>query len=196
MIIRLACGFIIGVCLLLSPLTNQVAAESLWSDSPSGNLYADHKAHAIGDPLTIIVSENSSTSRTGQASNSKSASLSGQLQTSFFGWQPSASGSESDSFKAQGSLANTNNVTARLTAQIVGINPNGSLNISGTQIIKQNGEDQKIIITGTIRPDDITADNTVYSSAISNAQISIEGHGPIANKQRQGIFTQLFNFLF
>jgi flagellar L-ring protein precursor FlgH len=31
---------------------------------------------------------------------------------------------------------------------------------------------------------------------VANAQINIAGKGPMSEKQRQGILTQLFNFLF
>ena len=68
--------------------------------------------------------------------------------------------------------------------------------ISGTQTINQNGEEQKIIVTGMIREDDISSNNTVLSSNVADAQITIAGNGPIARKQKQGILTQIFNFLF
>ena len=68
--------------------------------------------------------------------------------------------------------------------------------ITGTQNINQNGEEQKITVTGVIRPEDLTADNTILSSYVADAQIRIDGKGPIAGKQRQGVLTQIFNFLF
>ena len=68
--------------------------------------------------------------------------------------------------------------------------------MSGTQSIKQNNEEQKITVTGEVRAEDITPDNTILSSLVANAQIRIDGKGPIAGKQRQGIITQVFNFLF
>ncbi len=60
----------------------------------------------------------------------------------------------------------------------------------------QNGEEQKITVTGEVRPEDVTVDNAVMSYNVANAQIRIDGKGPIANKQRQGILTQIFNLLF
>lgn len=182
------------------PLMGVVQAESLWTDNatPMTGLFADHKAHAVGDILTILVSETSSAVRTGSASNSKTASVSKDagVGTGFKILGGTASAGSSDSFKTAGSLSNSNVVTAKLTVQVTEIKPNGNLVVSGTHVVKQNNEEQTINVTGEVRPEDVTTDNTVSSVYVANAQIKINGKGPINDKERQGILTQIFNFLF
>lgn len=185
---------VLGFLVALFPAAVPAQAESLWSDH--SNLFADHKAHAVGDIITIVINESSSASRSGNASNSKSASVSADAGTGIFHWITSASAGSSDSFSAKGSLSNTNSVSATMTAQVTEVKPNGDLVITGTQSIKQNNEEQKITVKGIVRQEDVAADNTVLSSYIANAQIFVDGQGPISGKQRQGILTQLFNFLF
>lgn len=185
---------VLGLFLTFGPVTNVLAA-SLWGDG-ANSLYGDLKARAVGDTLTIIINESSSASRTGSASNSKSANVGADAGVGIFKFLAEASASSSDSFKAQGSLNNTNKVTGRVTVQVIEVKPNGNLIVSGTQTIKQNGEEQRITITGNVRPYDVTPDNTVLSSYVADAQIKIDGKGPISNKQRQGILTQIFNFVF
>lgn len=188
---------LLGFLCLVFSATSSVSAMSLWSDTgASSSLYSDYRARAVGDTLTIIISESSSANRVGNAANSKSTSLNMNAGTGIFHGIASATAGNSDSFQAKGSIANTNNVTARMTAQVLEVKPNGDLIVSGTQSIKQNGEEQKITISGIVRQADITADNTILSSYIGNAQIKIDGNGPIARKQRQGIVSQLLNFLF
>lgn len=188
---------LLGFLCLVFSATSSVSAMSLWSDTgASSSLYSDYRARAVGDTLTIIISESSSANRVGNAANSKTTSLNMNAGTGIFHGIASATAGNSDSFQAKGSIANTNNVTARMTAQVLEVKPNGDLIISGTQSIKQNGEEQKITISGIVRQADITADNTILSSYIGNAQIKIDGNGPIARKQRQGIVSQLLNFLF
>ncbi|MDF2635241.1 MAG: flagellar L-ring protein [Pelosinus sp.] len=190
-------SLLLGFLCLVFTATSSVSAMSLWSDAgASGSLYGDYKARAVGDTLTIIISENSSANRVGNAANSKSTSLNMNAGTGIFHGIASATAGNSDSFQAKGSIANTNNVTARMTAQVLEVRPNGDLIISGTQSIKQNGEEQKITISGIARPVDILPDNTILSTYIGNAQIKIDGNGPISRKQRQGIVSQLLNFLF
>lgn len=172
-------------------------ANSLWVDSsPSANLFIDHRAHAVGDVITILINEASSASRSGNAANSKSAKTSIDAGMGLLTFIEPVSGGSSDKFEAKGSINNTNRVTGRITVKVTEIKPNGQLVVTGTQTIKQNTDEQKITITGVVRPEDVSADNTVLSSSVADAQLKIEGKGPLSRKQRQGIFTQIFDFLF
>ncbi|QDR82095.1 flagellar basal body L-ring protein FlgH [Sporomusa termitida] len=193
-------GKLIGFLLLLLVMTQPVPpvqANSLWLDSgPTASLFSDFRAHAVGDIITIVISESSSASRIGNASNSKSASTSLDAGVGLLTFIEPVSGGSSDSFKAQGSVANSNRVTGRITVKVTEIKPNGLLVVSGTQSIKQLSDEQKITVTGLVRPEDVTADNTVLSSNVADAQLKIEGKGPLASKQKQGILTQIFNFIF
>lgn len=196
--IKKICLVIICLVVGMMPLA-AVQAESLWPDNnsaASGGLFGDHKAHAVGDIITIIISETTSASRVGKASNSKDSSVDVNAGTGIFKFLSSASAGSSDSFSANGSITNTNKVTAKITAKVTEVKPNGTLVISGTQSVKQNGEDQTITLTGIARPEDVSADNTIYSTYLSDAKIDIGGNGPIAKKQRQGIISQIWNFLF
>ncbi|MDR3592274.1 MAG: flagellar basal body L-ring protein FlgH [Negativicutes bacterium] len=188
---------VIAVFLLVQPLAGVTAAASLWSDSgPGASLFADHRARAVGDILTIVINENFSASKSGDAKNSKDTSNSLDAGTGIFRGLMPGTTKYSDSFKSSGSLTNSNTMTGRMTVMVSDIKPNGNLIITGTQTIKQNNEEQKIIVSGEVRPDDIGSDNTILSSYVANAQINIAGKGPLSEKQRQGILTQLFNFLF
>lgn len=190
---RIVLGFL---CFVLSAMP-VVSAESLWSDTgANASLFSDHKAHAVGDTLTIVIRENSSANRVGSAANSKTSSTSMNAGVGIFSGITAASAGNADKFAAGGSLVNSNVVTARMTAQVTEVKPNGDLLISGKQNIVQNGEEQTITVSGIVRADDITPDNTVLSSSIGNAQIKIDGKGPIARKQRQGIISQLLNIFF
>ena len=189
-----ACFLISFFCAAQAPLT--ASAESLWNDAAGNSLYADHKARAVGDILTIVISESSSATRAGTAKNTKDTSIGMDAGTGIFHGIASASAGSSDSFAATGSIANTNKVQGKITVQVMEVRPNGLLAVKGEQSIKQNGEEQKITVTGLVRPEDITADNIVMSYNVANAQMRVDGKGPISGKQRQGIVTQIFNFLF
>ncbi len=191
-------GCVMVVCVVVILLTINISmAQSLWSDSTySFGMFADRKARAVGDTVTIIINENSAATRSGKADNSKSSKVDMKAGTGIFHGIASASADFSDNFDAKGSLSNTNRVNAKIATTVTEVKPNGNLVITGTQTIKQNGEDQKITITGLVRPDDVTAENTILSTYIADAQILIDGKGPISRKQRQGILSQLLNILF
>lgn len=189
---------VLFICLTLVAVWPSAArATSLWSeDYTSMSLFADRKARAVGDSLTIVISETSRASRSGSSNNSKSGSNTLSAGTGIFDFLAAASASGSDSFKSQGAITNSNNVTGRITVQVVEVKPNGNLVVSGSQKITQNKDVHIITINGVVRKDDITRDNTVLSSQVSDAELKFDGKGPLSSKQRQGILTQIFNILF
>ena len=172
-------------------------ADSLWSDTAGTSvLFGDQRARAVGDILTILVNENSSAVRTGSSNNSKSASSATDQGTGLLGFVPESSVGQNDSFNSQGTINNTNIVKARLTVKVIEVKPNGDLVVSGTQNIRQNGEEQRIVVSGQVRPADIRVDNSVLSSNVADAKILVTGSGPLVNKQRQGILSQIWNWFF
>ena len=172
-------------------------ASSLWSDnSPTATIFGDQRARAVGDILTIIVNETSSAIRSGASSNTKSATASTEKGGGLLGFVPDSSIGQQDNFSTKGSINNTNTAKARLTVKVVEVKPNGNLVVSGTQNIRQNGEEQRIVVSGQVRPADIQADNTVLSSNVADAKILFTGKGSIMRKQRQGVLTQIWNWIF
>ncbi len=177
-----------------------VQAQSLWSSngslSGSANWFADHRAHNVGDILTILVNQTSTTSVKKSTSNAKAGSTSLSAGTGLLTFLSAASGSQSDSFKANGSMNDVNTVSAQLTVKVIALQPNGNMVVEGTQSIWQNKELRKITIRGVVRPEDVSYNNTVPSSLVSDASIRFDGKGPLSAKQHEGILTQLFNILF
>ena len=186
-----------GLCaVILSGAAAPAVAQSLWADSVGGEsmLFADHKARNVGDILTIVISETTTASMTKASNNSKSGQTSLNAGVGIFGFLAAASASGSDSFKANGSATNTNRATGRVT--VTEVLPNGNMVVEGTQSIWQNNNEHKITLRGVVRRDDVSYANTVPSTQVADATIHFDGKGPINAKQRQGILTQIFNFLF
>ncbi len=188
-----------GLCaVILSGAATPAVAQSLWADSVGGEsmLFADHKARNVGDILTIVISETTTASMTKASNNSKSGQTSLNAGVGIFGFLAAASASGSDSFKANGSATNTNRATGRVTVTVTEVLPNGNMVVEGTQSIWQNNNEHKITLRGVVRRDDVSYANTVPSTQVADATIHFDGKGPINAKQRQGILTQIFNFLF
>ena len=74
--------------------------------------------------------------------------------------------------------------------------PNGDLRIEGEKSIIINGERQLTILSGTVRQQDITPQNTITSDLIGDAEISYKGKGVLANTERPGIFARIFDWIF
>ena len=176
-----------------------VSAESLWNNPnghPTKNLFADHRATGIGDIVTIVISETTTTSATRSSANEKSGSVSLGTGIGIFDFLQAASASGSDKFSAKGSTSASNRVAGNVTVTVVDVLPNGNFILEGTQSIWQNKNEHKIVFRGTCRPEDISSSNTILSTRVADATVRFDGKGPLNAKQRQGILTQIFNILF
>ncbi len=171
-------------------------AGSLWPKDKKDSLFSDNKAKNIGDIVTILITENSSTSQSVSRKIGKKGSIQGGAGTGVLDFIPVWGLNTSTTLKGGGSVTNNEVITAKITAKIVGILPNGNLKIEGIRKVVINNDSLEIIITGVIRPQDISSDNTVLSTYISDAQISYRGTGSLTNAQKEGILSQILNWLF
>ena len=176
-------------------MPSEAGAQSLWAGNRR-SVFADRRAGQVGDILTILISESSTTSQSLSNSNSKSGNQSLSAGTGIFSFLAAATASGSDSFKANGSANNTNTATGNVTVTVVEVKDNGNLVVEGTQSIWNNKNEHKITVTGVVRPEDISYNNTISSTKVADATLRFDGKGPLNAKQRQGILTQIFNILF
>lgn len=177
---------------------------SLWNPrAPLNDLYSSIKAKNVGDVVLVRVVEDAKASNQTGSNSSKKTSLSAQV-SSFMGMEnryPTpkstfnpfgsiAGGMESD-FEGKGGTSRTGQMKAELTATVVEVYANGNMLIYGTRDVVVNEERQMMALSGVIRPRDITAYNTVLSTAISDARIVFTGAGFVEDGQRPGWGTRI-----
>ena len=182
---------------------------SLWRDNVSANyLFADVKAHYLGDLVTVVVSENDSGSKDAETSSKTKTTVSGSL-SEFFGFpqqlqkhQPNINPDaliQADAdreWDGQGSTTRNGKLSALMTAEVTAVGPNGNLWIEGNKIVSVNHEDQHLVIGGWVRPEDVDAQNQVLSSRIALAKIDFYGIGVVGTKQRPGWGYQILDWVW
>ncbi|MCK5227527.1 MAG: flagellar basal body L-ring protein FlgH [Desulfobulbaceae bacterium] len=165
----------------------------------SVDFYSDSRARNIGDIVLVKIVETSSGNKKASTTANRDSSMTGGV-TSFFGveawldeknprYTPSATNIQAQlasDFSGSGETKRDSNVTASISARVVDITMNGNLGIRGYKEVRLNNETQHIILTGIIRPEDISHDNTVLSSYIADARIEYSGTGTVADKQQPG----------
>ncbi len=172
-----------------------VCAASLWKDG--SNLYADRKAHRLGDIVTVIIDENTLFSQKVTTGSEKKVKIGGGPgKGPLFKLIPEFGVSGDNKYNGDGTNERKGELKAKIAAKIIKILPNGNYVIEGRHTIIANKEKVQIILTGMVRPDDISSDNTVYSTQLSDAEIHYVGKGPLGRMQKPGILTQIFNLLF
>ena len=182
-----------------------VSQGSLWPADDHVFFYADKKALRMGDILTVRIIESTQANNTADTDLSRNSSASASLST-FFGKKKFlnlfklsedllATTSE-NSHQGAGVTTRSGQLTATMTAVVREVLPNGNLVVQGTREVLVNHEQQFMTLTGVVRPQDMSRDNIVLSTQLADANISIGGLGVVADKQRSGWGTWLFDFVW
>ena len=171
------------------------SSGSLWQASSTG-LAEDLKARRLGDIITVVISEQASASKKASTGTSRSSSISagipkilGLETTGIKNWADLSellSASYGSKFDGSGSTSRQETLQATISAKVVDVIPNGNLLIEGRRNVRVNNEDQIIVLTGTVRGRDVSADNTVSSALIADAKIAYSGKGIISDRQKPG----------
>lgn len=161
------------------------------------SLFADTKAHAVGDILTILVTESATGSSSGNTKLSKVDNGSfGAGVGPLLEWIKLNSLTGSMNSATANSTDRTDSLTATIAVTVKQVMPNGNLMIEGDRSVGINAETEHITLTGIVRPQDIGSNNQVSSEMVSDAQIHFSGKGPVGDTQHYGIITRIFHYLF
>ncbi|WGS63057.1 flagellar basal body L-ring protein FlgH [Vibrio lentus] len=155
--------------------------------------WADQRATAIGDMLTVLIQETAKASSSAglDADNKHSVGISNQLNSNTFELDSGLSGS----MVGESSTSRNGSISATITARVIGIDQHHMFKIFGEQYVTVNGEEQKITITGFVRPEDLSAQNLVVSSRIESANIELSGIGEVNDNRNPNVFRLLFRWL-
>ena len=167
-------------------------------------MYGTEKAREIGDLVTIVISETSSSSKSESNTTDKSATAT--LVQPFNSNSPSkitrllneaatfhkATIDSKSAFSGTGDTSSSDSLTATITARVVDKLNNGTLVVRGTRKVMMRKESVHLVITGTIRVKDVSKTNQINSSLIADAHIYYETDGVISKGSRPGFLFRLF----
>jgi len=184
---------------------------SLWQDNgPLSELFINPKARNVGDIVTIHVVESSSATNKAETNTSRDSSLTAGLEHFFnaekrypsdhpffnpFSSTAVKGGLKSD-FAGAGTTKRSGDLTAYITARVTEVLPNGNLLIIGTREVMINNENQLISLSGVIRQRDISSENVILSTYISDARIAYSGTGVVNDRQRPGWMTRILDVVW
>jgi flagellar L-ring protein precursor FlgH len=171
-------------------------ANSLWKVG-ARTFFGDQRAARVGDILTVQIDIDDSARTQNTTTTSRT---SGQtmgiphlfgLESSLGkilpgGFDPStAIETTSTSNKAgAGAVTRSEKISLTIAAVVTGVLPNGNMIIQGTQEVLTNGELRRLTVSGIVRPEDISAANTIRHTQIAEARIAYGGRGEISRVQK------------
>lgn len=179
-----------------APTQTVFQPNSLWA-SGSRSFFKDQRASKIGDIMTVQIAIEdkaqvaNSTARTRTNEEAANASNLLGLESYLDDVLPDAVnpaslvslGSDSNS-AGTGTVNRSEEIELKLAAVVTDILPNGNLVIQGRQEVRVNFELRELLISGVVRPEDITNENTIQHTQIAEARISYGGRGQLTDVQQ------------
>jgi flagellar L-ring protein FlgH len=165
-------------------------ASSLWA-SGRESLFGDRRAVMRGDILTVVIEIDDSA----EISNSTGRSRQGRETMgvpSLFGLPErldetnlaeAVEATGASNYKGTGSVSRAERLTLRVAATVIEELPNGVLRIEGSQEVRVNNELRELVVTGYVRPIDISRQNEITYDKIAGARVSYGGRGLISDVQ-------------
>lgn len=171
-----------------------VDQASLWTGARN-SLLGDRRAGDRGDILTVVVEIDEKAEISNNTQRSRSAGENFDVPQ-FFGFpqrqnmpagasaeNPLALTSTSES-EGDGSVKRKEKLTLRIAATITDVMPNGVMRIEGSQEVRVNFEMRELLVSGYVRPEDVSRNNQITYDKIASARISYGGRGQITDVQQ------------
>ena len=166
----------------------QAAPGSIWVDSGRlTRMMADVRAMRSHDLISVIVDENLAASTDGTVKNSRASNASSQV-SSLFGvlhagnaLQNLVNQSSGAGLNAQGTSATNSSLSTVLGGHVIEVLPNGMLVIEAARQVEFSQQTQTIVLHGVVRPEDISQQNQILSTAISSLELQVRGKGIITD---------------
>ncbi|WP_296232047.1 flagellar basal body L-ring protein FlgH [uncultured Pseudomonas sp.] len=189
------------------PRTPLPAAQnngSIYQAGFENGLYDDRKAFRVGDIITITLNERTQASKNANSNLQKDSSANLGV-TSLFGSTPSVTNpltggnmnlgaqfnGERES-SGSGQAGQSNSLSGSVTVTVAEVLPNGILAVRGEKWMTLNTGDELMRISGLVRADDISTDNTVSSTRVADARITYSGTGAFADASQPGWMSRFF----
>jgi len=174
---------------------------------PTGGIYVSRQSDSwfgrgrnfqVGDVITVILNESTQAARTQGSDLSRAstndvvttklqagiaAKLGGNIGTAL--GDMNLNGNTITS-KGTGTAGQQASLTGSVALSVVSVMANGNLVLRGEKQLALTEGSEIIQVSGIIRPEDVSAVNTVQSRRLANAQISYRGSGDLASTAKAG----------
>ena len=159
-------------------------AGSIWSaEGRLVRLGTDAKAVRLHDVVSIVVTESLAASTDGQVKNSRASNANSGL-TSLFGALKASNALQNlvgmtaaSGLSAQGQRTTNSSLATTFGGEVVDVLPNGMLVVQATRQLTFSQQTQLIKLRGLVRPEDVSAQNQVLSTAMTDLELEVTGKG-------------------
>jgi len=176
-------------------------SQEMYNTQPR-SLYNTVRAKTIGDVITVVISEDSTTTNevklsianTSSAGDSFTPILNNLFKTDKFKSMDGYGGNTTTGNQAK--ITRTSKSADTITAQVVQILPNGNLVIQGKKTTINSGERSELLLSGVVDPRFIDNSGEISSKNIANLQFAIVGKGTVSSSEAEGMVNKFMKFMF
>ena len=178
------------------PMPSPAGANSLWRTGARA-FFIDQRAARVGDILTVNIDIDDSAKTSNSSASSRTAGTSagvphllglesslGKILPGGFDPANALETNSKSSNAGSGSVTRAEKISLTIAAVVTAVLPNGNMVIQGTQEVRTNNELRQLTVAGIVRPEDISAANTIRHTQIAEARISYGGRGDISRVQK------------
>lgn len=160
-------------------------------------LIEGNRARRVGDPLSILLVESVTTSKSAGSKTQRNGGFSvtpppeGPLSIN-----PNAlKASGQSSFNGSGNASQTSAIEGELSVTIAEVRPNGTALVRGEKRMLLSQGEEWIQFSGIVRLVDIGEANRVLSTRVADARIEYSGRGSVQRAGREGWLLRFFNII-
>ncbi|WP_232467654.1 flagellar basal body L-ring protein FlgH [Bordetella genomosp. 9] len=203
------CALIPPEPVVLGPTTAMPPPQPVPVPTPNGSIYQptvygnyplfeDRRPRNVGDIVTVVLEERTAaaknvatnTSRTSTTQNTVAASPG--FMSSWFNSKLNTETEGANTNKGAGDSSANNTFTGTLTTTVVGVLPNGNLQVAGEKQIAINRGSEYIRFSGVVDPRSVSGLNTVSSTQVADARIEYRSKGVMDEVQTMGWLQRFF----
>jgi flagellar L-ring protein precursor FlgH len=182
----------------LEKQTERVPTGGIYVGRQSDSWFGRGRNFQVGDVITVLLNESTQAARTQGSDLSRSSTndvITPTLQSKTAAKLGSPIGSVIGALKLDGGTITSKgtgkadqeaSLTGSVAVSVVSVMANGNLVLRGEKQLALTEGSEIIQVAGIIRPEDVSAVNTVQSRRLANAQISYRGSGDLASTAKAG----------
>lgn len=162
---------------------------------------ADRRSYRVGDVITVLVDESTLAIRDRSESRAQERDTRLELDGSFSSGTTSSGGKgdfrsgSAGSSSERGQARRQDRLTAELTVRVTALEPGGMLRVQGSKALVIDGREQKVTLTGFVRPADVSPHNVIDSWRIADASIAYTTDGKLSQPKR-GIIARVLGMIW
>ena len=171
----------------------RLSTGAIFANDSTDMWQAKRREYRVGDVVTVLLDESTQAARTLNNETSRASTndaVPTGLTSKLSGLSPLLSGlhttGATTTNKGKGTADQQASLTGSIAVTVAEVQANGNLVIRGEKQLSLSEGGEVIQVAGIIRPDDVSAINTVQSRRLANAQITYKGSGDLANATRVG----------